>query len=167
MGHCLGLATRTSISVCKSPFPSSGTAVSFVGLAVQCWRALKAMGEVWSTRDEAHGRVQQDIDRTVKESKQQTLDLHLDQHQTLTTCRRSSLANLVNCYPACRQNDRMNDRTQLSHNSASLDGVIAHIYLSWFVVNSLNCKTRHRLSLKSPKILRGNSLKTTQHTTAE
>jgi len=26
--HCLGLATRTQISVCKSPFPSAGTAVS-------------------------------------------------------------------------------------------------------------------------------------------
>ena len=28
MGHHLGLATRTQISVCKSPFPSAGTAVS-------------------------------------------------------------------------------------------------------------------------------------------
>ena len=28
MGHRLGLATRTQISVCKSPFPSGGTAVS-------------------------------------------------------------------------------------------------------------------------------------------
>ena len=28
MGHRLGLATRTQISVCKSPFPSAGTAVS-------------------------------------------------------------------------------------------------------------------------------------------
>ena len=27
MRHCLGLATRTQISVCKSPFPSAGTAV--------------------------------------------------------------------------------------------------------------------------------------------
>jgi len=26
--HCLGLATRTHISVCKSPFPLAGTAVS-------------------------------------------------------------------------------------------------------------------------------------------
>jgi len=26
--HRLGLATRTQISVCKSPFPSAGTAVS-------------------------------------------------------------------------------------------------------------------------------------------
>jgi len=24
VGHCLGLATRTQISVCKSPFPSAG-----------------------------------------------------------------------------------------------------------------------------------------------
>ena len=28
MRHCLGLATKTQISVCKSPFPSAGTAVS-------------------------------------------------------------------------------------------------------------------------------------------
>ena len=28
MGHRLGLTTRTQISVCKSPFPSAGTAVS-------------------------------------------------------------------------------------------------------------------------------------------
>ena len=28
MGHRLDLATRTQISVCKSPFPSAGTAVS-------------------------------------------------------------------------------------------------------------------------------------------
>ena len=28
VGHCLGLTTRTQISVCKSPFPSAGTAVS-------------------------------------------------------------------------------------------------------------------------------------------
>ena len=28
MGRRLGLATRTQISVCKSPFPSAGTAVS-------------------------------------------------------------------------------------------------------------------------------------------
>ena len=28
MGHRLGLATRTQISVCKSLFPSAGTAVS-------------------------------------------------------------------------------------------------------------------------------------------
>ena len=28
MTHRLGLATRTQISVCKSPFPSAGTAVS-------------------------------------------------------------------------------------------------------------------------------------------
>ena len=28
MGHRLGLATRTQISVCKSPFSSAGTAVS-------------------------------------------------------------------------------------------------------------------------------------------
>ena len=28
MGHRLGLATRTQICVCKSPFPSAGTAVS-------------------------------------------------------------------------------------------------------------------------------------------
>jgi len=28
VGHCLGLATRTQISVCKSPYPSAGTAVS-------------------------------------------------------------------------------------------------------------------------------------------
>ena len=28
MGHRLGLATRTQISVCKSPFPSPGTAMS-------------------------------------------------------------------------------------------------------------------------------------------
>ena len=30
MRHRLGLATRTQISVCKSPFPSAGTAVSLV-----------------------------------------------------------------------------------------------------------------------------------------
>ena len=29
MRHRLGLATRTQISVCKSPFPSAGTAVSW------------------------------------------------------------------------------------------------------------------------------------------
>jgi len=28
--HRLGLATRTQISVCKSPFPSAGTAVSLI-----------------------------------------------------------------------------------------------------------------------------------------
>ena len=28
MGHRLGLATRTQISVCKSPFPSAGTTES-------------------------------------------------------------------------------------------------------------------------------------------
>jgi len=28
VGHRLGLATKTHISVCKSPFPSAGTAVS-------------------------------------------------------------------------------------------------------------------------------------------
>jgi len=28
VGHCLGLAARTQISVSKSPFPSAGTAVS-------------------------------------------------------------------------------------------------------------------------------------------
>ena len=28
MRHRLGLVTRTQISVCKSPFPSAGTAVS-------------------------------------------------------------------------------------------------------------------------------------------
>ena len=28
MGHRLGLATRTQISVCKSQFPSAGTAMS-------------------------------------------------------------------------------------------------------------------------------------------
>jgi len=28
VGHRLGLATRTQISVCKSPFPLAGTAVS-------------------------------------------------------------------------------------------------------------------------------------------
>ena len=28
MRHRLGLATRTQISVCKSPFPSAGTTVS-------------------------------------------------------------------------------------------------------------------------------------------
>ena len=28
MRHRLGLSTRTQISVCKSPFPSAGTAVS-------------------------------------------------------------------------------------------------------------------------------------------
>ena len=28
MRHRLGLTTRTQISVCKSPFPSAGTAVS-------------------------------------------------------------------------------------------------------------------------------------------
>ena len=28
MGHRLGLATRTQISVSKSPFPAAGTAVS-------------------------------------------------------------------------------------------------------------------------------------------
>jgi len=28
VGHRLGLATQTQISVCKSPFPSAGTAVS-------------------------------------------------------------------------------------------------------------------------------------------
>jgi len=40
---------------------------SFVGLAVQCWRALEAMGEVYTTegtRDETHGRVQLHIDLT-------------------------------------------------------------------------------------------------------
>jgi len=30
VGHRLGLATRTQISVCKSPFPSAGTAVSLI-----------------------------------------------------------------------------------------------------------------------------------------
>jgi len=30
VGHRLGLATKTQISVCKSPFPSAGTAVSLL-----------------------------------------------------------------------------------------------------------------------------------------
>ena len=30
MRHYLGLSTMTQISVCKSPFPSAGTAVSLV-----------------------------------------------------------------------------------------------------------------------------------------
>jgi len=39
---------------------------SFVGLAVQCWRALEAMEKcrMEGTRDETHGRVQLHIDRT-------------------------------------------------------------------------------------------------------
>ena len=34
MRHHLGLATRTPISVCKSPFPSAGTAVSLFYLKI-------------------------------------------------------------------------------------------------------------------------------------
>ena len=38
MGHHLGLATKTQITVCKSPFPSAGTAVSvsLFDLIVSC-----------------------------------------------------------------------------------------------------------------------------------
>ena len=36
MGHHLGLATRTQISVCKSPFPSAGTAVSLFESQFEC-----------------------------------------------------------------------------------------------------------------------------------
>ena len=86
VGHRLGLTTRTQISVCKSPFPSAGTAVS--GLAnCNVWRFSPPacqwqpsfvgwrfnVGEHWKpwercsmegTRDEAHGRVQLHIDLT-------------------------------------------------------------------------------------------------------
>ena len=36
MGHCLGLATRTQVSVCKSPFPSAGTALCDRSVPVPC-----------------------------------------------------------------------------------------------------------------------------------
>ena len=40
MGHCLGLATRTQISVCKSPFPSAGTTVSLFSVKTVQQRPL-------------------------------------------------------------------------------------------------------------------------------
>jgi len=38
--HRLGLATRTQISVCKSPFPSAGTAVSLFRVKTDQQRPL-------------------------------------------------------------------------------------------------------------------------------
>ena len=40
MGHRLRLATRTQISVCKSPFPSAGTAVSLFRAKTVQYRPL-------------------------------------------------------------------------------------------------------------------------------
>ena len=46
--HRLGLATRTQISVCKSPFPSAGTAVSlFRAKTVQQRPRLPKKVETW------------------------------------------------------------------------------------------------------------------------
>jgi len=46
--HRLGLATRTQISVCKSPFPSAGTAVSlFCAKTVQQRQLLPREVETW------------------------------------------------------------------------------------------------------------------------
>jgi len=46
--HCLGLATRTQISVCKSPFPSAGSAVSlFRAKMVQQRLLLPREVETW------------------------------------------------------------------------------------------------------------------------
>ena len=46
--HRLGLATRTQISVCKSPFPSAGTAVSlFRAKTVQQRPLLPREVETW------------------------------------------------------------------------------------------------------------------------
>jgi len=46
--HRLGLATRTQISVCKSPFPSAGTAVSlFCAKMVQQRPLLPREVETW------------------------------------------------------------------------------------------------------------------------
>ena len=86
MRHSLGLATRTQISVYKSPFPSAGTAVSLLSCSVMFDDFLHQLvsgslpsygwqfnaGEHWKpwercrtdARDEAHGRVQLHIDRT-------------------------------------------------------------------------------------------------------
>ena len=48
MRHRLGLATRTQISVCKSPFPSAGTAVSlFRAKTVQQRPLLPREVETW------------------------------------------------------------------------------------------------------------------------
>ena len=48
MRHRLGLATRTQISVCKSPFPSAGTAVSlFRAKTVQQRPRLPREVETW------------------------------------------------------------------------------------------------------------------------
>ena len=40
MGHRLGLAIRTQISVFKLPFPSAGTAVSLLRAKTVQWRPL-------------------------------------------------------------------------------------------------------------------------------
>ena len=48
MRHRLGLATRTQVSVCKSPFPSAGTAVSlFCAKTVQQRPLLPREVETW------------------------------------------------------------------------------------------------------------------------
>jgi len=48
VGHHLGLATRTQISVCKSPFPSAGTTVSlFRTKTVQQRPLLPREVETW------------------------------------------------------------------------------------------------------------------------
>ena len=43
MRHSQGLATRTQISVCKSPFPSAGTAVSLLHAKTVQQRPLTVM----------------------------------------------------------------------------------------------------------------------------
>jgi len=48
LGYRLGLATRTQISVCKSPFPSAGTAVSL--FRAKMWRsAMRATQTAWNS----------------------------------------------------------------------------------------------------------------------
>ena len=53
MGHRLGLATRTQISVCKSPFPSAGTAVALFCVKTVQQRPLLLSGNTaWHDDDD-------------------------------------------------------------------------------------------------------------------
>ena len=61
MEHRLGLATRTQISVCKSPFPSAGTAVSLFRAKTVQQRPL--LPREVETSDE-QGGVQHDVHLT-------------------------------------------------------------------------------------------------------
>ena len=56
MRHRLGLATRTQISVCKSPFPSAGTAVSLVRAAADAFARFLDPGFVGGGAAASAGR---------------------------------------------------------------------------------------------------------------